>query len=139
MKLGQYLDLYRESHQHPVNIQLHNICIPLIAWSSLGFAHSFDVAGFHLSYLSAGITLICYSIFKNLKVLLLTALAMAVFFWTYQLVPHLRLVVSIVFILGWIGQLYGHHLEKKKPSFSEDIIFFLIGPVWMFKKLNLIK
>ena len=46
-----------------------------------------------------------------------------------------------VFVVGWIGQFIGHHIEGKKPSFLDDLRFLLIGPLWVlgfaFRKLNL--
>jgi len=40
----------------------------------------------------------------------------------------------IIFIVAWIGQFYGHHIEGKKPSFAKDLQFLLIGPLWVVKK-----
>jgi uncharacterized membrane protein YGL010W len=43
----------------------------------------------------------------------------------------------IIFIVAWIGQFYGHHIEGKKPSFAKDLQFLLIGPLWVVKKISL--
>ena len=53
------------------------------------------------------------------------------------------LVTSIgVFVLAWIGQFIGHHIEGKKPSFFEDLRFLLIGPLFvlaiLYRRLNLL-
>jgi uncharacterized membrane protein YGL010W len=37
----------------------------------------------------------------------------------------------VVFVLAWIGQFIGHHIEGKKPSFFKDIQFLMIGPIWL--------
>ncbi len=37
-----------------------------------------------------------------------------------------------IFIVAWIGQFVGHHIEGKAPSFFEDLKFLLIGPLWVF-------
>ena len=37
----------------------------------------------------------------------------------------------VVFVVAWIGQFIGHHIEGKKPSFFEDIRFLLIGPLFV--------
>ncbi|MEL0029039.1 MAG: Mpo1-like protein, partial [Perlucidibaca sp.] len=34
--LTEFLDAYRESHRHPVNVVVHVICVPLIFFSTLG-------------------------------------------------------------------------------------------------------
>ena len=53
---------------------------------------------------------------------------------------QLWLFSLITFIVAWIGQFYGHHVEGKKPSFFKDIQFLLIGPAWLmsfiYKKLG---
>lgn len=40
----------------------------------------------------------------------------------------------IVFVIAWIGQFVGHKIEGKKPSFFEDLLFLLIGPLWIAKR-----
>ena len=46
-----------------------------------------------------------------------------------------------VFVLAWIGQFIGHHIEGKKPSFLQDVQFLLIGPAWLmafvYRKLGI--
>ena len=37
----------------------------------------------------------------------------------------------VVFIAAWVGQLVGHKIEGKRPSFFEDVRFLLIGPLWV--------
>ena len=41
------------------------------------------------------------------------------------------LVWAIVFVVAWIGQFIGHKIEGKKPSFFKDLLFLLIGPLWL--------
>ncbi|MEJ2514422.1 MAG: DUF962 domain-containing protein, partial [Gammaproteobacteria bacterium] len=36
-----------------------------------------------------------------------------------------------VFVLAWIGQFIGHRIEGKKPSFFKDLLFLMIGPMWL--------
>lgn len=47
----------------------------------------------------------------------------------------------VLFVLAWIGQLIGHKIEGKKPSFFKDVLFLLIGPAWLlsmvYRKLGL--
>ena len=44
---------------------------------------------------------------------------------------HVFIPSVAIFILAWIGQFIGHHLEGKKPSFFKDVQFLLIGPIWL--------
>jgi len=41
-----------------------------------------------------------------------------------------------IFVLGWIGQFWGHKIEGIKPSFIKDLHFLLIGPLWVIQKLG---
>jgi uncharacterized membrane protein YGL010W len=40
-----------------------------------------------------------------------------------------------VWAAAWIVQVYGHHVEGAKPSFADDVIFLLIGPLFVMHKL----
>lgn len=134
MDYQKYLDEYALSHANPVNVKLHNICVPLIVWSLLGFAHTFSLGDIHLSHILALMALVVYASFKNLKLLGIIAVSIALCFVSFEFTPHLRIVSLIVFVVAWVGQFYGHHVEGKKPSFLRDIFFLLIGPVWVIKK-----
>lgn len=135
MNLRHYLAEYELSHQHPMNVRIHSVCVPLIAWTSLGFTHSFSLGGIPVSYIGACLTLVLYALFRNLKIELAMAICLAFFILSYRYIPHLRNVSVILFIAGWVGQLIGHKLEAKKPSFTQDLVFFLIGPIWTIQKV----
>jgi uncharacterized membrane protein YGL010W len=32
---------------------------------------------------------------------------------------------------AWVAQFIGHALEGEKPSFLQDVVFLLIGPLWL--------
>lgn len=49
--------------------------------------------------------------------------------------PLLPIALAI-FIVAWIGQFYGHKVEGQKPSFLKDLIFLLIGPLWVLEKIR---
>jgi len=40
-----------------------------------------------------------------------------------------------VFVVAWIGQFVGHHIEGRRPSFFTDIQYLLIGPAWLMSKV----
>ena len=48
---------------------------------------------------------------------------------------------AAVFVVAWVGQFMGHHIEGKKPSFLQDVQFLLIGPAWLmafvYRKLGI--
>ena len=50
--------------------------------------------------------------------------------------PRFFLLSVAIFIVAWIGQFIGHHIEGKKPSFFKDLFFLLIGPIWTMNSLT---
>lgn len=134
--LDSYLDEYAESHRHPTNKSIHNIAVPLIMWSLLGVLHSVPIGdnGFRLSYLLIIVSMAYYASFRRMRVLLAMGLVTLVMVASFSSIPNLRIISLVVFFLAWIAQFYGHKLEGKKPSFFKDLLFLLIGPIWVMSK-----
>jgi uncharacterized membrane protein YGL010W len=40
-------------------------------------------------------------------------------------------VSALAFVLAWIAQFVGHHIEGKKPSFFEDLQYLWVGPLFV--------
>lgn len=135
--LNAYLEEYSESHRNPTNGKIHNWCVPLILWSLLGFLQTFSIGetGFQFSHALAFFMIVYYGFLQNVRLVLLMAAVMIAMFATFPWIPELRWVAIGVFVVAWIGQFYGHHIEGRKPSFFKDIFFLLIGPPWVAKKL----
>ena len=51
--------------------------------------------------------------------------------WILSIMPQVFWPCVAIFVVAWIGQFIGHHVEGKKPSFFQDVQFLLIGPVWL--------
>lgn len=134
--LNSYLTEYAESHRNKTNVAIHNIAVPLIMWSLLGFLHSFTLGSpdFHASYILIFFAMIYYALFKKPLVLLGMGFVTLLMVGSFFVVPELRIVSLVVFFLSWVAQFYGHKVEGKKPSFFKDLLFLLIGPVWVMAK-----
>ena len=133
--LNSYLAEYALSHQNPVNVKIHNVCVPAIMWSLLAFAWTYPVgSNLTAAHLVAFAALIFYAFFENVKVVAAMALVSLIMFLTFPWIPSLRWISIAVFIIAWIGQFYGHKIEGRKPSFFQDLLFLLIGPVWVLSK-----
>ena len=39
-------------------------------------------------------------------------------------------------VAAWAAQFYGHKVEGAKPSFAEDMLFLLIGPLFVVDELG---
>ncbi len=37
----------------------------------------------------------------------------------------------MICVVAWLGQFVGHAVEGRRPSFSKDPQFVLIGPLWL--------
>tara|TARA_Y100000022_G_scaffold88112_1_gene75939 strand:+ start:8 stop:448 length:441 start_codon:yes stop_codon:yes gene_type:complete len=130
--LTRLLESYEKNHQNPINEAIHIIAIPLIMFSILGMTAAFDI---FLEYILVGIV-----IFYYLKLSKIAALLMLVWLLIYLglvalLKPHIIEISISLFIFGWVLQFLGHFIEGKRPSFFEDLRYFLIGPLFVAQKL----
>jgi uncharacterized membrane protein YGL010W len=66
-----------------------------------------------------------------LGVLLGFMLLLAITQWLTALPWPLWLTSLAIFVVAWIGQFIGHHIEGKRPSFFKDVQFLMIGPLWL--------
>jgi len=130
--LTRLLESYEKNHQNPINEAIHIIAIPLIMFSILGMTAAFDI---FLEYILVGIV-----IFYYLKLSKIAALLMLVWLLIYLglvvlLKPYIIEISILLFAFGWILQFFGHFIEGKRPSFFEDLRYFLIGPLFVAQKL----
>ncbi len=155
-KIDQLLSEYGESHQDHTNKIIHWICVPLIFFSVVGLIASIPSQGVQ-RFLGEGnpyanwaavvmiLVLLYYvslSIPLSFGMMLFGVLCLYLVKMIVQInIAPLWLVSLIVFFIAWIGQLYGHKVEGKKPSFFKDIQFLLIGPAWLmhfiYRKLGI--
>ncbi|WP_137936186.1 Mpo1-like protein [Chitinivorax sp. B] len=151
MTLNEWLASYGESHQNPVNILIHKICVPTIVFTVFGLLWSIPVPDvMRHSILIGGVGYGNVATFAFLLGLLfylwlswIMALGMAIMccamlalLGVLELAGMNILWLSIiVFVLAWIGQFVGHQIEGKKPSFFKDLQFLLIGPAWTLAAL----
>lgn len=143
---------YAHSHKHPVNVLIHWICVPLLAFSIVGliwmipFPH-IEFLGSMNGFVNWASFFIAFIIYYYLK--LSPTLSYGMLFligvFSYFIVQleyveaaggkPVWLVCLVIFILSWIGQFIGHKIEGKKPSFLTDVKFLLVGPIWLLSKI----
>lgn len=136
---------YDADHQNPLNRQLHVVCVPLILWSVAALLWTIPVPGTWLkpgSWAVLAMFLAWSFYWRHSRPLgagmLVVFVGIAASLWWLQ--GHfgsarLALIAAAVFVLAWIGQFYGHHLEGRRPSFLTDLVYLLIGPAWVLGKL----
>ena len=149
-KVEALLNEYGESHQNKTNIAIHAIAVPSIYFVTLGLLWSipvpeflayFDVTWAHVvaipvlwyyfklsGPIGAAMTLLTIAVFAGIEALLWYDISV----WKFSLV---------LFVVMWILQFIGHHIEGKKPSFLKDLQFLLVGPAWWWvhwlKRMNI--
>jgi len=143
--LQEWYTAYGESHQHKTNKKIHYICVPSIYFAIIGLLMAipnqwlipvFKTNSLYISNWANVLLLFLFAFYYRLSkktmlriaVLSIVSVALNVFISAYFSLLYFNLTL---FILAWIGQFYGHHLEGKKPSFFEDLQFLLIGPAWV--------
>lgn len=123
--LNDWLDRYGESHRHPVNENVHRVCVPVITlcvlallWALSPWAALALVAGAGAWYLRLS------------RPLALGMLALSAAMLAAAAVLPVPMALAL-FVGAWVGQIWGHHVEGRKPSFLEDLQFLLVGPLWL--------
>ncbi len=148
--IQQWYDDYAVSHQNSTNQKIHYICVPAIFFSIVGMLMSIpnqflrNIFNFNNPFIEnwAAVILFLILIFYLklsfnvfIKMLVFSLLCIIGNYYIGQYLP-LFYTSLLIFVIAWIGQFYGHHIEGKKPSFFKDLQFLLIGPAWVFEKLS---
>lgn len=147
--LQTFLDAYVEHHRHPLNALIHCVCVPLITFTSLALLWLVPVGRWLgldaalVPYVNLA-TLLALPIFVfYIRLSVRGALLMALWFFAsvagivaIQAAGLPLLAISAgLWLFAWVVQIYGHKIEGKKPSFFDDLVFLLIGPLYVNDKL----
>ena len=150
--INQWLDEYGESHRNETNKLIHWICVPAIFFSITGLLYCIKLPLRITSSLQLNVAMLVlllttiYYLTLSLSIgigMLLFGFFCAALCYVIEIFIQIPLwkACIIIFIAAWIGQFYGHKVERKKPSFFKDIQFLLIGPMWLmsfvYKKIGL--
>lgn len=146
----QWFDEYAISHKNETNQLVHYICVPIIFFSVIGLLMSIP-NGFITQNLGlynplvenwAAVIGVLISFFYIrlgfwyfLEMIFVILLCILGNFWLSNTV-NLLFASVIIFVIGWLGQFWGHKIEGMKPSFIKDLQFLLIGPLWVLQKLG---
>jgi uncharacterized membrane protein YGL010W len=141
--LENYLSEYSESHQNITNILIHKFCVPAIMFSVFGLLKALPVPEswplwLDWSTFAALAALIFYARLKNFKVFFFMFVFILIQIAILEMLrPRFFILCLLIFIVAWIFQFIGHKIEGKKPSFFKDMLFLLIGPIWVIKFLSI--
>jgi uncharacterized membrane protein YGL010W len=145
----QFLDEYRLTHGHPTNALVHMICVPIILFASVGLLWTLPVGrwlGLAGGWLNGativGLLVLIFYAVLSARALLLMAVILAVCAAGIVGLEHAGVPLvwfcATVWIAAWLGQFYGHHVEGAKPAFLDDVVFLLIGPLFILEKYRML-
>ncbi|CAK4075358.1 MULTISPECIES: DUF962 domain-containing protein [Vibrio] len=140
--LAQWLADYGESHQHPINQKIHQVAVPGIFLSVVGLVWSIpsiNLLGTTVNWVWVAAMPIWVFYFRlSLSVFLMMlgfTLACISLIWSLDLMQLPVFLISLTgFASLWLLQFIGHKIEGKRPSFLDDLVYLLIGPIWVFRK-----
>ena len=145
--LDQWLDEYNASHQKPRNNRIHYWCLPVIALCTVALLWLVPIpyTNANLGQLLLILAMAFYGYLSTRLALamlpMVVLLAAGIMFYQATISLPLWIPASIAWVVAWIFKFIGHKEEAQKPSFFTDILFLLIGPLWIlaagFKKLGL--
>lgn len=141
----QLLEKFTLSHLHPVNILVHNICVPIIVFSTLALAWLVPVGRWlgapeelapwinaaTLAALPIGLFYLRLSLGSLLTMAAWFAASVLLILAIQSLGAPLLLIAAALWVAAWVAQVYGHRVEGARPSATDDIVFFLIGPLFV--------
>lgn len=146
---SEFLDAYAESHQNPLNQLIHFICVPVIVFATLALLWAIPIGQWlnapaaYANWINGATVFGGLSLFFYLRLSLSSALVMTVWF-ALSVVGILAIIDSplplvwtalALWVAAWAVQFYGHEVEGAKPSFADDLVFLLIGPLFVMEKL----
>ncbi len=141
--VDRFFDAYSADHRDATNQLLHVLCVPAIVWSLLALVYCIPLGeGAPTGLLAAvlAVVAVAFWCWLSLPLGVGSGLAMAAAFWSVAALHAalgsggLAVVGAVVFVVAWIGQFIGHHIEGRRPSFFTDLVYLMIGPVWVLAK-----
>jgi uncharacterized membrane protein YGL010W len=130
-RIHYLLGQYAHSHQHPSNVLIHWICVPIIVWCVLAFAWAIHPVVACLGTIAA----LGYYLWLSPPMAWVMAACALLGLLSLMWLPHTLPAAGVLFVLAWVFQFVGHHIEGRKPSFFDDLHFLLVGPLFLLAKL----
>jgi uncharacterized membrane protein YGL010W len=144
-EVERWLGNYSEDHRNPTNVLIHWICVPLILWTVIALLWTAPVPeSIGRAGLWAGVAMFAAMMFY-LRLSRALAIGMLAAFVLLGLITeglyrvlgpaNLMWLALAVFVVAWVAQFVGHHIEGRRPAFFTDLAYLLIGPAWIVAKI----
>ncbi len=132
MTKAELFSEYASYHMDPRNRMFHCFGIPLIVLGIMGLLSQVHVGPFDLALVVAVAVIAYYAVID----LGGAALCLVVFAALYLIAVRLPWELNLAaFAGGWVCQLVGHRIEGTKPKFLENLIYLLIGPLYIVEEV----
>ena len=141
----EQLSTYKSVHLNKTNIKTHFVGIPTIIWSLVVWFSLIELpvalgdSGYSLTLAMIFFTGVAiYYFMLNVSLAIGNLVFIIPVFYVGHLVaqmPHAGWIATGVFLFGWIFQFIGHHYEKAKPAFVDDLNQLLIGPFFLLAEV----
>ena len=137
--LEQQMSFYAAYHQDARNKATHFVGVPAIVFSlliALGWLR-FDAGGFSLSAaLVVAAILILYYLALDVPLGLAMGLVLGLFLWLAEPLSRAPLATGltwflVLFVGGWILQLWGHVYEGRKPALADNLFQIFVAPIFL--------
>ena len=142
--LTTWFDHYSSDHRNAINQRVHVVAVPAILWSVIALLWTIPVpAALARPGLWAGLVMATTLIFYwrlSRRLALGMLLLFVAFGASCEAISNafgmqmLLWIAIAVFVVAWIGQFIGHKIEGRRPSFMTDLVYLLIGPLWVLAK-----
>ena len=142
--IDRWFESYSGDHRNDTNQLIHVFAVPAILWSVVALLWCIPMFGtLFRNGIWAGLAMFASWVFYNRLSRPIGYGMLVVFFvigcicrlieQRYGLQTLLYSAIA-VFVVAWIAQFIGHKIEGKKPSFFTDLIYLMIGPIWVLSK-----
>lgn len=142
--LTTWFEHYSGDHRNPINQRVHVVAVPAILWSVIALLWTIPVPptlaqpGLWAGLAMAATLIFYWRLSRRLALgMLLLFVAFGASCVAIRVAFGVRTLLWIavaVFVVAWIGQFVGHRIEGRRPSFLTDLVYLLIGPLWVLAK-----
>ena len=146
--VSEFLNEYGKTHRHPSNQRIHFLCVPIILMSTLAFGWPLSLAMLgqeavwapyvNVTTVASMLLLLAFYARLGRRVVMAMTVYLAISIAVIMAVETSSLPLIWTAVIAWVAawalQFVGHNIEGAKPSFADDLVFLLIGPLFVLEE-----
>jgi uncharacterized membrane protein YGL010W len=141
--LAQLLAAYGGYHRDPRNRLTHYAGVPMIIYAALipAALQVNTILGRSVSLDQIVVALlVLWYLCLDVRLGLILAVILGLLCWAAEVTTSLGTyraltVAGTIFVLGWVLQFYGHHLERNRPAFFTNVGQMVVAPIYLVAEL----